>query len=126
MQAVAVRAAVRIPERSQHRGQRGRVLDPQARAAAVADLKQVGVERLGPDRVRQVVLELRRRGAEHQAVGRRARGQLGEQARLADPRLTLDCEHPPADPGREPRELSVERLSLPYAADQHPRGDSRG
>jgi hypothetical protein len=91
-------------------------------AAAVIELAQVRVERLGPDRVRQIVLELRRRGAEDQAVRRRP---LGQQARLADPRLSVDGDHEAGGPGREPREHIVECVALSCAADQH-RADSRG
>ena len=125
VQAVAVGAAVRTAERGQDRRQRGRVFDPQPCAAAVVELSQVRGERLGPDRVRQIVLELRRRGAEHQGVRRRPLGQLGKQPRLADPRLSLDGDHQAAGPGREPRERIVQRLALSCAADQHGRRFSR-
>jgi hypothetical protein len=69
-----------VPQRGQHRGEPRGIGEPQARQAALAQIREVGVERLGPERVGEVALELRRAGAEHRrAVGRGARRQMAEQ-----------------------------------------------
>ena len=111
--------AVERGERGQRRRQRARLGEAEQRQPAVAQLAQVRVQRLGPDGVRQVVLELRRRRAEHQAAGRRgALRQLGQQPRLADPRLAVDGHQLPGGAGAQPRERVVERLALTGASDQ--------
>ncbi len=105
---------LRAAEERQRRG----VLQPQAGDAPLAELLQVRAEGLRPDRVGQVVLELRGRGARHAAAGRGgALRELGQQPRLADPRLALDGDDRPgavAEPGERP----VERRELRLPSDQ--------
>jgi hypothetical protein len=79
---------------------------------------QVLVERVNEDPERQIPLELRA-GSRHHEVFTRvgARRQLGEQARLADPRLPGDF-----DRGRPPpselAERSIERVELGVPPDE--------
>ena len=72
----------------------------------------IGVERVDPDVVGELALELGRRAREHQAARRLgAPRQLAEQARLADPGLTLDGEAG-RRPGPEGFERGVELVEL--------------
>ena len=100
-----------------------RIGEAEPREPPVVEPAQVRIDRLGPHRIRQVLLELRGRRAEHEAVVRR-RAQLGEQPRLSDARLARD-RHDAAGAGPQAGERAVERLDLARAADQtgH-RGDS--
>jgi hypothetical protein len=66
-------------------------------------------QRLGPQRVREVRLELRGPRAQH--VPARALRDVGEEARLADPRLALDDEHAPAGGDRRGDRLALGRAS---------------
>jgi hypothetical protein len=72
----------------------------------------VRVERVGPDREREVALELRGGAGEHEAAAPlRPPAQLGQQPRLADPRLALD-RHAAGHAGRQRVERVVDRREL--------------
>ena len=72
-------------------------------------------QRLGPQRVRQVGLELRGPRREHEAAGRGRLGQVREQPRLADPRLALDRD-----------DAAATRHAAPRARRRSPRARGRG
>lgn len=74
---------------------RGEVVDrplpAERRDGAGGERRDVVVERVGPDRERQIALELGAAAVEHQrAVVAQPGGGLGQQQRLADPRWPLD------------------------------------
>ncbi len=78
-----------------HRRQHARQLVEQVGVPAALDARilgrDVGVERVDPDAEGHVALELRRRSGQHEAASLLgAPVELGEQVRLADPRLALD------------------------------------
>ena len=102
-------------QRGQEAGQGARVLQAEPLDAPVA---QHGVQRLGQRCVGEVELGLRGPRARHPepvAVG--ARRQLGQQPRLADPRLALD--HQGARrPVPHPSERARQRGELTIAPDQ--------
>ena len=87
----------------------------------------VPVEGVDEDPEREVLLELGRRAFEHEMTARVGpRGELGEQAALADPRRSdhLDRARRPA---LERRERLVERGELLYASyERHPGHSSLG
>ena len=59
--------ARRLGERGQRDRERRRVREPEPRQPPLAQRIQVAVERIAPERVGQVALELRRPAAEHHA-----------------------------------------------------------
>ena len=81
----------------------------------------LAVQSVGPQRVREIGLELRRARAEHRvAIRRRARRQVGEQPRLADPRLALHG-HDPARARGQILQHGGDRLALAGPPDQRGR-----
>jgi len=103
--------------------ERLRVGEPQRPDAALAEFEQMPIDRIAPHRVGQVALELRRARCQHYAAlfgGELLQPQ--QQARLADPRLTLD-HHDPA-PRARGEERGYQRLALRHAPDE--RLDDRG
>ena len=81
----------------------------------------VGVQRVDPDAVGPVALELgARAGEDHVAARLSPRAELGEHARLADPRLPLD-RHAPAG-----AQIRVEPRELRAAADDRIQGTGQG
>ena len=82
--------------------------------------RDMRIERVRPDAEREIALELRRHAVEHQApVLLRALAQLGEQARLADARLTLD-RHTRRRPAHQHAQHRIERCKLGVASDDRP------
>ena len=80
---------------------------------------QVPVQRLGEDGVRQVALERGRPRLEDGAPGAgRLAGEMGEQARLADPGLAVD-EHDAPGSRDERAQRPREQLALARTAHQH-------
>lgn len=95
-----------------HHGERVRVSDAQQPDAALAQPAQVPIDRIAPQRVSQVALELRRARTEHHATfARRDLCQLEQQPRLADPRLPFDHQNPAGRATRR-RQRSGEFLAL--------------
>ena len=102
-------------QRRQHADQRVLVREPEARHASLAHRGQVAVERLGPERVGQVGLVLRRARLDHRAaLGRR---HVPQQPRLADARLALEHEQP-GRTATQRGERGVDRLALARTSDQ--------
>ncbi len=123
VEAVAI-GRRRVAERGQHGGERRRVREPQPPDGAFPQCLQQRAERVGEHRVGQVGLELGRPAGGDAAARRlRARRQLGEQARLADPGLALDDDHA-TGPCPQARQRRVERVALGRAADE--RGQCAG
>ena len=117
------RLAVGVGERRHDDAERTRVGNPKTRSPTFARLCQVGLERVRPQRVREVCLELGGAPPEHRASARlRARRELGEQQRLADPGLALHGEGA-ARPHAERLERRRDRLALAGAAHQRRRRD---
>jgi hypothetical protein len=77
---------------------------------------KIAVQGLGPERVRQIALELRRARPEHRA-GTGARDQVVEQPRLADPRLPFDGDDHARARGQRPQR-GGDRLALRDPPDQ--------
>jgi hypothetical protein len=78
----------------------------------------VAVERVGPERVGQVSLELRRPRGQHRAsVGGRAGLEVDKQPGLADPGLALDRDDA-APFGVQRLERARDRLALTGASDE--------
>ena len=78
----------------------------------------VFVERVDEDPERQVELELTGPAGEHEVPARvRSRGQLGEQACLADSRFADQLERRGASPV-DLREETIDRVELRRAADE--------
>src|SRR5215211_6605541 len=82
--------------------------------------RDVRIERVRPDTEWEIVLELCGHAVEYQApMFLRAVTELGEQARLADTRLTLNC-HADRRPAREDAQHRVELCEFGVASDQRP------
>ena len=82
--------------------------------------RDVQIECVRPDAEWEIALELRRHAVEHQApMLLRALAELGEQAGLADARLTLD-RHGPRPPAREHAQHRIELCELGVASDDRP------
>ena len=100
-----------VPQRGQHAASAAGSAEPHPRDAMRAEVREVAVERLRPQRVREIVLELRRARAEHgRAVRRSACGEMVEQPRLADPRLPLDRDDRPWQGSAAARRRSLRAL----------------
>jgi hypothetical protein len=111
-------------QRGQQRRERSGIGQAHARDPALPEVGQMAIQRLRPERVRQVALELRRARAEHGGpFRRRAGGEVVEQPGLADPRLAFDRDDG-ARPGRQRPQRAGDRLALLGTADQ--RGERRG
>jgi hypothetical protein len=103
-------------QRGQQRRQGIRIGEAQPRQPPLAELRQMSVERLGPECVRQIALELRRARPHHLAAVRR-RGEVREEPRLADAGLALDGDDS-AGPHAEGFERVGDRVALCGPADQ--------
>ena len=114
----AARSGSRRRGRRQHAGELGHALADQRVQLALAQRGDVVVERVDPDRERQLALQLGSAAHEHgvPALGG-ALGELPEQPRLADPRLAAD--HQPAGAaGAEAVQRRVHRRQLLAAPDK--------
>jgi hypothetical protein len=104
----------------QHRGERSGVGQPEPGQAALAQIRHVAAERLRPERVGQVGFEFGRARLQNRvAGGPGVLGQVGEQARLPDPRLTLDRDDAAAR--RQRLEGGGDGLTFAFSADQRHR-----
>ncbi len=97
MDAVALvgeRGVGRVSVAAQRRQHAGELVEQRGVPFALRLLGgHVGVERVDPDAERHVALELGGEPAEHEVAARfGACAQLGQQARLADPRLAFERE----------------------------------
>src|SRR5215207_3785554 len=82
--------------------------------------RDVRIERVRPDTEWEIALELRGHAVEYQApMFLRAVTELGEQAGLADPGLTLD-RHAGRRPAREHAQHRIELCELGVASDERP------
>ena len=85
-----------LRERRDHGAQPAAVGQSKARQLALAEPRHVIVQGFGPERERQIRLELRGPGAQNDAPALRCGvRQVSEQPRLADSRLALDREERP-------------------------------
>jgi hypothetical protein len=121
--AMAIRVQRLAPgarQRGQRGGECGRVGQAEAREGAVARAGEMAVQRVRPQRVREVRLELRGAAVEHRAApSAGARPEVLEQPRLADAGLALDDDD--ARSRRQRVECALDRLALTGAADQRGR-----
>ena len=122
--AVGVEALVLEPagrgrrRRRQDAGELGDALADQRLELSLAERGDVVVERVDPDRERQLALELGAAAHEHRVAARGgALGQLAEQPGLADPRLAVDHQ-PGCAAAAEAVERGLDRRELVAASDE--------
>ncbi len=99
----------------EHPAERTPIGQAEARQPALAGGGEVRVQRLRPQRVGQVRLELGGPRMQHRAAVRGGgRRQVGEQERLADARLALDGDHRTGPRAQRPQRAG-DRVALPSA-----------